>query len=409
MLTIDEALDAVRSRAVALPPSRRPLADCAGRALAEDVAADRDAPPFDKAIVDGYAVHSADLLGVGAGVRLRVVAEITAGRTPTGPINPGEAAPIMTGAPLPPGSDAVVMVERTRRPAEDLVEIDDPTVAPGRNWTPRGREMRAGDLVLKAGTRLTAPRIGLLASVGRAEALVIPSPTVSILPTGDELVEPGSEPGPGQIRNSNAPLLRAWAESLGGRAEALPIAPDEPEVLRALIRRGLEADILLITGGVSAGTRDLVPAALADLGVDCVFHKVRIKPGKPLWFGVGPIREGRPAPLVFGLPGNPVSGLVGALVFVRPAFEVLAGLSSARPTKLRARLAAPFEHRGERPTFHPSRLVEGPDGPEVEPLAWSGSADLRTAAEADGFAFFPAGDRLYDAGQAVDFLPVDPS
>ena len=165
--------------------------------------------------------------------------------------------------------------------------------------------------------------------------------------------------------------------------------------------------MLLITGGVSAGNRDLVPEALASLGVDRVFHKVRIKPGKPLWFGVGPPATRGPGALVFGLPGNPVSGVVGFLLFVRPALDRLWSRTAPRPYLGRGRLAAPFAHSGDRPTYHPSRLVPRADRPgesEVEPLAWAGSADLRTVAQADGFAVFPAGDRAYEAGETVDFL-----
>ena len=183
----------------------------------------------------------------------------------------------------------------------------------------------------------------------------------------------------------------------GADAETLPIAPDEPVALRETLARGLAADVLLITGGVSAGNRDLVPEALEALGVARVFHKIRLKPGKPLWFGVGPGREdGRPAPLVFGLPGNPVSGVVGFVLFVRPALDALAARPGPADRSVAARLATRFDHAGDRPTYHPARLAV--DG-AVEPLDWAGSADLRTVARADGFAIFPAGDRTYAAGE----------
>ncbi len=208
------------------------------------------------------------------------------------------------------------MVEKTRRVGA-FVEIQG-AIESGRNIVQRGREMRIGEVVLSAGARLTPPRLGLLASVGRVSVRVRPAPRVAIVATGDELVEPGQPLGPGQIRNSNAPMLRALAMAAGAEAHVLPIAADEPSALSTILRRGLDADVLLISGGVSAGTRDLVPSALAALGVENVFHKVNIKPGKPLWFGVGPSRESERGPLVFGLPGNPVSGLVGFLVFARP-------------------------------------------------------------------------------------------
>ncbi len=404
MLTVERALSAVLERASPLPPGSRRLVDALGCVLAEDVAADLDLPPFDKALVDGYAVRSGDLRG---GDRLlHIGEEITAGQVPTRPLGDREAAVIMTGAPMPAGADAVVMIEQTRR-REAGVLVDDPSVAPGRHWMPRGREMRTGEVVLRRGGRLDPARLGLLASVGRTEVAVIPRPRVAIVPTGDELVEPDRRPGPGQIRNSNAVMLRALVASCDAEAEALAIAPDRLDRLCETLAIGLAADVLLITGGVSAGNRDLVPEALASLGVVRVFHKVRIKPGKPLWFGVGPPREAKPGALVFGLPGNPVSGVVGFLLFVRPALDRLWSRTASRPYLGRGRLAAPFAHAGDRPTYHPSRLL--PDAhlageSEVEPLAWAGSADLRTVAQADGFAVFQAGDRAYEAGETVDFL-----
>ena len=403
MLTVDEALRSVRAHAAPLPPRAVPLAEALGLVLAEDVAADLDLPPFDKALMDGYAVRTADLAD--GNRRLLVGEEITAGRTPTRPLAPGEAAAIMTGAPLPAGADAVVMVERTRR-AGDHVVIEGPDVLPRQNWLPRGREMRSGEVVLTRGASLTPPRMGLLASVGRTSVHAIPRPRVAVVSTGDELVEPDQVPGRGQIRNSNATMLRALAVSAGCDAETLPTAPDDPDALHAILGRGLTADVMLVSGGVSAGNRDLVPAAFERLGVSNVFHKIRLKPGKPLWFGVGPARpDGNPGTLVFGLPGNPVSGVVGFLLFVRPALSLLAGQRDKADRAFPVRLATPFAHQGDRPTYHPARLVEG-DTPSVSPLNWGGSADLRTVASADGFAVFPAGDRRYEAGEIVQFLPL---
>jgi molybdopterin molybdotransferase len=416
MLTIEEALRAVLDEARPLPPQPVPLADALGCVLGEDAAADIDLPPFDKALVDGYAVRSEDLRGPGRS--LRVGESIMAGQTPTRPLAPGEAAVVMTGAPIPAGCDAVVMHERTRSDDGD-VRIDEPEVRTGQNILPRAREMHAGDIVVPAGTAIRPAHLGVLASVGVARPRVA-RPRVAVVSTGDELVEAGQRPGPGQIRNSNAVMLRALAMEDAAEADALPIAPDEPDALREILRRGLEADILLITGGVSAGRRDLVPEALEALGVRRVFHKVRLKPGKPIWFGVGPDRgigeagistDGgdRPDALVFGLPGNPVSGLVGYLLFVRPALAVLSHRPGSTPVPRPARLVRPFRHRGDRPTYYPARRILGAgssgDLPEIETLDWAGSADLRTVASADGFAAFPAGDRDYSPGDMVDFLP----
>jgi molybdopterin molybdotransferase len=405
MLTIEEALEAVLARCAPLPARVRPLAVAPGCVLAEDVTSDLDLPPFDKALVDGYALRSGDLGPGGGDRRLTIVEEITAGRTPTRSLGPREASAIMTGAPLPPGADAVVMIEQTRR-SGDLVDVDDPEVLPGKFRLERGRELRAGEVVLRRGERLNAPRLGVLASVGRSEVRVVPTPKVVVVPTGDELVEPDQVPGPGQIRNSNAVMLRTLAMAAGADAEALAIAPDEPQRLAAALERGLAADVLLITGGVSAGNRDLVPETLERLGVERVFHKVRVRPGKPLWYGIGPRRGDGPGPLVFGLPGNPVSGIVGFLLFVRPALAVLAGRASQDVETVAHPLASPYTHQGNRPTYHPARLLTRDGRPAIATLDWAGSADLKSVAQADGFAIFAAGDRTYQQGEIVGFLPL---
>jgi len=404
MLTVEEALQAVLLRSGPLPPRRLRLALAVGCTLAEDVRADLDSPPFRKALVDGYALRSADVPRLDG--RLGLGEEIPAGKMPTRPLADGETALVMTGAPIPDGADAIVMRERARS-SGSVVHFDtSDTVEPGQNWMAVGREMRAGEVVLRRGELLNAPRIGLLAAVGRAEVAVIPRPRVVVVPTGDELVEPATVPGPGQIRNSNAAMLQALAATCGAEVARTPIAPDETEALRATLARGLEtADVLLVAGGVSAGDRDLVPAALESLGVARVFHKVRLKPGKPLWFGVGPDRGDGPGPLVFGLPGNPVGALVAALLFVGPAIDTLRGLACEPAGMIEAQLAGPFRHRGERPTYHPSILREDLP-PRAEPLEWAGSADLRTVAKADGFAIFPAGDRDYLGGEPIGFLPL---
>jgi molybdopterin molybdotransferase len=407
MLTVEQALSHVMEWAKPLPPRRCRLADALGLLLAEDVDADRDSPPFDKSLVDGFAVNSADVSGRDGW--LTVGEEITAGHVPTRPLARGEAAPIMTGAPLPDGADAVIMIEDSRRRDDGSVSFPGATIAPGRNRMSRGQEMRAGDRLLASGTLLKPVDLGVLASVGRAQVQVVPGARVLLQPTGDELVEPDEVPGPGQIRNSNTTMLAALASEYASSAEALPIARDEPGPLSSAIERGLTGDVLLITGGVSAGSRDLVPSTLEALGVKRVFHKVRLKPGKPLWFGVGPARSSGPGCLVFGLPGNPVSGLVGFLLFVRPALRALRGCTDAvSMDTTKARLSSAFAHRGDRPTYHPSRvdfMDRGSKGlPTVEPLRWAGSSDLRAVAQANGFALFPAGDREHAKGEVVPVL-----
>ena len=404
MLSVEEARAAVALRARSLSPLTLPLENLRGLILAEDVVADLDLPPFDKALMDGYAVRSVD---IAAGrTRLRVIDRVVAGEIPRFPIGQGEAVEIMTGAPMPEGADAVVMVEHSTRDG-DFAWLDAPSgIVPGKNRLERGREMRRGDVVVRASTRLTPLAMGVMASVGKTRALVIPRPKAAIVSTGDELVDPDQTPGPGQIRNSNATTLRGLVQERGFEAEILPIARDNQASLTQSFSRGLEADVLLISGGVSAGKLDLVPEVLASLGVECVFHKVRIKPGKPIWFGVGPDRGDRPGTLVFGLPGNPMSSVVGFVLFVRDALEKMAGNTDfAGPRLVPLPLVAPFQHSGDRPTYHPARPLKAPRH-GLELLVWSGSSDLRGATYADGLAVFPAGDRHYDSGEFVDFLPI---
>jgi molybdopterin molybdotransferase len=264
--------------------------------------------------------------------------------------------------------------------------------------------MEAGEILLEKGSRLDAAKLGLIASAGRSEVLAIPKPTVAVVPTGDELVPASQKPQFGQIRNSNGVMLAGLARAWGTRhVRELPIAPDDPSGLRSSLEAAFDgADVVLISGGVSAGTKDLVPSTLIDLGIEPIFHKVNVKPGKPLWFGTGPPRGHQPGILVFGLPGNPVSGVVGFLLFVRPALEALAGRPPKRTQLASFFLGAGFDHRGDRPTYHPARIENG----RLFPLNWAGSADLRTVALADGFAAFPAGDRVFQEGEEIPFLPL---
>jgi molybdopterin molybdotransferase len=408
MLSIDEALAAVINEAQAMAPDSAPLADALGCVLAEDVMADADSPPFDKSVVDGYAVRTADLRGDHPS--LTIGETIIAGRAPSRALAGREAAVIMTGAPIPPGCDAVVMHERTRT-ADGFVTIEQSPIKPGQNLLPRGAEMRSGEIVLARGCILNPPQLGLLASVGKTVVSVIPRPRVSIVPTGDELVEPGETPGPGQIRNSNAMMLRALAVEAGAVACSLPIARDERALLEQVLEKALDADVVLVTGGVSAGQRDLVPDSLAALGVRQVFHKINLKPGKPLWFGVAPARHGRTGALVFGLPGNPVSGLVGFMLFVNLAIQAKAGRSAVCSPLLNVKLDRGFSQRGDRVTYHPAcfvpvRQTDGTGLRPIKTLDWAGSADLRTVARADGFAVFPSGDRNFEPGEIVGFLPI---
>lgn len=402
LLSVAEALEIVTRHAQRLPPQFAPLISALGLVLAEDVPSDLDMPPYDKALMDGYAVRTADL-PEGRGL-LRVLEEVPAGRTPTQALVAGTATRIMTGAPIPPGADAVIMVERTRT-QDGTVQIDDRPPGPGQNILPRAAEMRRGDIVLKAAAVLRPQELGILAAVGRTAVMAIPAPRLAVLSTGDELVEVAEVPGPGQVRNSNATLLLAKAARAGAVPRSLGIGRDSLDSLRPLVADGLRDDILVLSGGVSAGDRDLVPAALAEAGVVAHFHKVSLRPGKPVFFGTCPRRIGPPA-LVFGLPGNPVSSLVCFELFVCPALRRLAGHDRPAPARTAA-LAEDFRFKTDRPTYHPARLEQEKRQQVVRPVPWLGSADLRALLAADVLLFIPPGDHHYHAGQSVEVLPLD--
>jgi molybdopterin molybdotransferase len=252
-----------------------------------------------------------------------------------------------------------------------------------------------------------------LAEFGRHRLLVRPRPTVAILATGDELVPIDAKPGPGQIRNSNETMLATQTVRAGGLPVGLGIARDNRAELRERIRTGLNSDVLLLSGGVSEGTLDLVPSELAAIGVRNVFHKVNIRPGKPLWFGIWnragnpPAGRGGGVTYVFGLPGNPVSSMVCFELFVRSCLRRLMGLEPAEPQPIRARLAAEHVARGDRPTYNPARVTWDRNGLTVEPVRWHGSSDLQATVDANAMAVFPGGDTTYSAGDEIDVILWD--
>jgi molybdopterin molybdotransferase len=388
-----------------LPAVRSPLGPGAlGRVLAEAIHSDIDMPPFDKATMDGYAVRAADLAAGKA--TLAVVGEVMAGQTPSVRVGPGQAVRIMTGAPLPDGADAVVMVEHTHPLDGGRVEIDD-APRPRQNIIARGQEMRGGDEILPAGTTIRPQHLGILATVGRTQALFVPAPAVAVLATGDELIDPAGTPGPGQIRNSNAAMLLGQVARAGSVPHDLGIGRDNTGSLRERIRAGLDrANVLILSGGVSAGKLDLVPGVLAEEGVAIGFHKIRMKPGKPLLFGTFERPDGKKR-LIFGLPGNPVSSFVCFELFVRPALRCLAGQRALELPVVAAELSADFTYKTDRPTYYPARLEHAARSWRVEMLPWQGSADLRALLPADGLAVLPAGELIYRAGQFLDVLRLD--
>jgi molybdopterin molybdotransferase len=399
MLPVEEALQIVLRHCRPLAAVQTPLIPAAlGRVLAEDIASDLDMPPFDKALMDGYAVRASDLSGEKAS--LPVAAEVMAGQAAP-PLPAGTAIRIMTGAPIPVGADAVVRVEQTSLLGDGRVQISPPYPKTGQFILERAREMKRGDAVLRAGAVLRPQELGLLASVGRSAVRAIPAPTISILATGDELVEAEQTPGPSQLRNSNGPMLMAQAARAGAVPSYLGIAPDRLDVLRSGIAEGLKAQFLALSGGVSMGKLDLVPGVLQELGVRPYFQQIAMKPGKPLFFGT------RGDTLVFGLPGNPVSSFCCFELFVRPAICALSGHPDPGPNWQQARLEKVINYRTDRPTYHPARL-ENVDGTNrVQPVEWFGSPDLRAVSRSNALLLLPPGDDVHESGKLMPVLPLE--
>jgi molybdopterin molybdotransferase len=402
MISVEEALSVIGQQVQPLPVQRTPLHIITpGQVLAEPIFSTGDMPPFDKAVMDGYAVRSADL-PEGRGT-LEVIEEIMAGSVPSKAVGPGQASRIMTGAPMPIGADAVIVVEMTQMEGGRVV-IESKPPRPGMNVLARGGEMTEGEKLLDPGVRLRPQEIAILATVGRAEVLVVPRPRVAILCTGDELVEVNREPGPGQIRNSNGPMLSALTIRAGAEPVYLRIAPDRVDRLTALVQQGLRESVLVLSGGVSAGKLDLVPDVLRAVGVNPHFHKVAMKPGKPLFFGTS---DAGHRTLVFGLPGNPVSALVGFELFVRPALRRLMGQGNGDKANFTARLTHDHAYRSDRPIYHPAFLEQEPTGWVVRLVPWLGSSDLRGLLNANALALLPPGDNQLHAGHILSGLSLD--
>src|SRR5271169_6508725 len=399
MLTYEQALVKIKEKLCAAKPNPSaeilPLDQVRGRILAEDIHADRDYPPFHRATRDGFALRSPDLSALPA--TLERAGEVRAGEHFPGKISPGQCVEIMTGAPLPEGADAVVMIEHVRVRGNQ-VEVPR-ALHPYENVVRRGSEATSGGRVLPRGRRLNAAEMGLLAAVGQARVKVFAAPRVAILPTGDEVVPVDTTPEWFQIRNSNAVTLAAQVAAAGGVPRIVGIAPDRKEELRELILDGLNADLLLLSGGVSMGKYDFVKEVLSDLGAECHFEGVAIRPGKPLVFGC--VRE----KFFFGLPGNPVSTYVTFELFVRPAIALLGGAEFECPEFLCARLGKPFAHKIGLTAFMPARVEAVNGDPVVNLIGWQGSGDLVGVAAANCFLVVHPQQTELAAGDWVNVLP----
>ena len=396
MLSVDKALEIVLAQAPVLTAERVPLTASVGRVLAEPVLADRDVPPADRSAMDGYAVRAADTASGAA--HLTVDEEIFAGDVPTRPLSSGQTAKIMTGAPIPEGADSVVMVEYTRPGAAGQVQILEKARA-GQHVISRAEFASRGDRLLETGRVLQPMDVGILAFTGVTNPSVYRQPTVAVFSTGDELVEPSQAPSLGQIRNSNAYCLAAQLQTIGVQVEILGIGRDEPEMLSELVRRGLEADVLLSSGGVSVGEKDFVEQLLHEHGVKTLFSKMAIKPGKPTVFGHAD------SALVFGLPGNPLSAMVTCELLVLSAVRKMMGYAEPHPRWFRVRRGSGAARRSDRRQFIPARLRLREGELEAELVRSQGSGDLFSVTSGDGLAIFMEEQDPPPTGEFIEFLP----
>lgn len=377
------------------------LTDVCGRALAEDIRADHDVPPFDKSFMDGYALRSADLDSLPR--RLQVIGTRAAGKVEKElEIESGQAVQIMTGAPLVKGADAVQMVEKTRRISSSEVEIEE-AVAAGLNVGPQGSEVRRGQVVLKAGRRLGPAEIAVLATFGVSRPSVYRPPEVAIFTTGDELVPVESRLEPGQIRNSNLWMLAAQCARMGLQPSLQEVVGDTPAEVEAAFHRALDFDVAIFSGGVSAGEFDFVHQVLGQTGMEVLFHKVAIKPGKPFLAARHPRGN-----MIFGLPGNPVSAFVTFEVLVRPALARWMGLASAQLPAIRGRLTEEVAQAPGRLFFKPARTRRQDGKWMIEPIETRGSADITAFSCADSLLLIPpATEHIPEHGQAEVWLLPD--
>ena len=394
LLTVEEALARVLAHVRLLPAEPVPIEEAAGRVLAEDALAVVDLPRFPSSAMDGFALRAAD-----TPARFPVVGRIAAGHPSARPLGAGEAMGIATGGVVPDGADAVVPIEVVTDEGE-VVEVPG-VVAPGANVRPRGGDVVAGAAVVGAGTVLSPPRLAALAAAGVATVRCARRPRVAVVTTGTELRTPGEPLGDGEIYESNGLMLAALLAEAGAEVEPTVRVADDAAAHEAALAGGLEADVLVTSGGVSVGPHDLVRGTIAGLGGQEVFWGVAMRPGKPVSFAV------RGDALVFGLPGNPVSSLVGTLLFVQPALRALQGVRDPAPRYVRGVLGAPAVRRPRRDDFQRARLEVADDVAVLHPLGGQESHMIVRAAAADALVHIPRGDGELPAGTTVRYLPLE--
>jgi molybdopterin molybdotransferase len=394
MISAERALELVLDPIAPLEAERVPLAQAAGRVAAEPARAAVDLPPFDRSAMDGFAVRAAD---TAPGFVLQLAGAVAAGEVADAALQPGTAAPVSTGAALPPGADAILQSELAVE--RDGGVAPERSLAPGTHVRFRGEDLRAGAELAPAGAALTLPRVSALASAGVGEVTVHRRPRLDVIVTGSELLPVGAPPEPGRIHESNGLMIRLLAARAGAQVVDHGVVGDDRGATRAAVEAGLGGDVLVVSGGVSVGPHDHVRPAFEAAGVEEVFWRVRVKPGKPLWFG----RRG--STLVFGLPGNPLSTIVGFCVFIEPALRRLQGEAGARPRFEAGRLTAPARAADGRTTFLTAVLRPGADGVlEATPTERQGSHMTGALGESDGFAVAPDEAGELPAGAPVDVL-----
>lgn len=415
-LTVQQASQMVLAHCFPAPAAVVSLQDALGLCLAADICTSSDSPRFDKAMMDGFAVSTQAVstqtgsiaavaeAGAGQQIEFDVIDTATAGQASSHSVGPRTAVRIMTGAQLPVGADCVVPIEQTSfsEATPDKVTIPARMIQQEYCIVRQGGIVKAGVELIRAGTVIQPPQIAAMAEFGYANVLVYRRPTVAVLATGNELVDIDQTPTHSQIRNSNAPMLQAQIRQCTADPINLGIARDQVSDLASHIQRGLQSNILLLTGGVSAGMLDLVPSQLKAAGVQQIFHGVLMKPGKPLWFGI--YEHAGHRCLVFGLPGNPVSSLVCFELFVRIAINRLLGHAEPIPRPFSGTLTESIAVKGNRPVYHPAAVRLLPEGLVAKPVAWSGSSDLRATVEANGMILLVPTADGHAAGATVDIF-----
>jgi molybdopterin molybdotransferase len=396
MISVEEASAILLSNLPERKEERVPFQLALGRILAESLVATSDVPPFHRSAVDGYAVRAADVEN--APVELTAAGESRAGKGMPGKLRAGEAIAIMTGAPVPEGADAVQMVELCRLSKAGRSVTILRSVKANENIAACGSEARAGTIVLESGHRVGPAEVAVMATFGYSEVKVYRRPSIAILATGDELVEFDQAPRQDQIRNSNAYCLSSQLRYMGLDSDYLGIVPDEKDEMRRKMLSGLERDVLIITGGVSMGEYDFVRNVFQDLGLEILFSKVAIKPGKPTVFA----RRGDK--LVFGLPGNPISALVTFECFVRPALGRLCGMIRPELPRMKGELLADMKQTPGRTAFLPAWVFWEEDGWKVEPLPWRSSADIIGFTRANATFIFPKNRESLRRGEIVELM-----